>query len=396
VDPHSRTGTTRCYDGGVVPLVTLSRLTAGLMKLIPFLLVCLALPGCSSEAEKTVNNPVSTTAAPPVLADDPSALQALSVVGAKTKRNADGLVIEVNLRGTGANDDTLKAIAPLLHLRALLLNDLNITDAGLETLRKADWPITHLDLRGCPISNAGLAHLVGLSSLRALRLSGSNSETTVDDDGMTSLAGLITLEVLSLDKLWISVAGIEQLLTLQNLEELYLADTTIGDDTLELLPRFPRLRILRLSRNQISNDGLKHLAKLYKLVELDLSEISLLSDRGMLYLSRLTSLTKLNLWRVPIGDAGVAHLKPLTSLEWLNLDNTKLSDTGLPSLVDMKQLSFLHLGSTLVSDVGLPHLSGLTALKDLKVTRTSVTDVGVKELKKSLPATEIQLVYQGY
>jgi Leucine-rich repeat (LRR) protein len=381
------------YYGAVFRLSYLNRVTVAPMKNLCSLFVCLAIFGCSSERQETksTTNVTATVVTP----DDSSAVEALTAVGAKTKKNDGGLIIEVNLRDTDANDETLKAIVPLKHVRSLLLNDLEITDAGLEALKDVDWPISNLDLRGCPVSNTGLSHLTGLSSLKALRLSGSNSSASVDDDGMAAVAQLSNLKVLSLDKLWVSEAGIEQLLPLKNLSELYLAETTIGDDALALFSKLPQLRKLRLARNQISNDGLQHLVGLKDLVELDLSEISLLSDDGLQHLSGLTSLSKLNLWRVPVSDTGIEYLKTLVNLEWLNLDNTQLSDDGLPALVDMKKLTFLHLGSTQVSDTGLKHLSGLTSLKDLKVTRTAVTETGVTELKKSLTTTEIQLEYLG-
>ncbi|MCH2200518.1 MAG: hypothetical protein MK102_01000 [Fuerstiella sp.] len=366
------------------------------MKFFYGLLVCVVSFGCSSE-EKPLEHvqapkPVNET----LEKDDSAAIDALSQIGASTTKNADGLVIEVNLRETKATDETLKAIASLQHVRVLLLNDLEITDAGLEVFNDVNWPLVNLDLRGCPVSNKGLTQLTGISSLKALRLSGSNSRTFIDDDGMDAIAGLENLKVLSLDKLWITNTGIERLLPLVQLEELYLAETTIDDDALVLLAKFQNLRKLRLSKNQISNSGLKHLAGLDHLVELDLSEISLLSDDGMLHLSGLTRLQKLNLWRVPVSDAGVRHLKPLINMKWLNLDNTRLSDDGLQALVNMTKISFLHLGSTQVSDSGLAYLSGLTSLRDLKVTRTSVSAAGVTDLQKSLPETEIQLKYLAH
>ncbi len=365
------------------------------MKKLCSLLACLMLTGCNSEKPETESRPAVELPSTTVTPDDPAIVEALTALGAKMKTDDEGLIVEVNLRETEADDETLKAIVPLRHVRSLLLNDLEITDAGLEILKDLSWPIGNLDLRGCPVSNKGLSHLTGLKSLKALRLSGSHSASSGDDDGMAAVAQLPNLKVLSLDKLWVSKVGIEQLLPLEKLSELYLADSTIGDDALAVFSGFPELQKLRLAKNRISNEGLRHLAGLTKLVELDLSEITQLSDDGMLHLSGLTSLRKLNLWRVPITDAGVGHLKTLTNLEWLNLDNTQLSDDGLSALTEMKQLTFLHLGSTLITDTGLTNLNKLTSLKDLKVTRTAVTEAGVTELKKSLTTTEIQLEYLG-
>ena len=363
------------------------------MKKLLILLVGPVLTGCSSEADKDEVRRNSVTVLNSGSVDDASAMEALSDVGAKIRKNSRGQIIEVNLRKTKANDETLKALVLLQHGRSLLLNDLNITDVGLATLSEVSWPVTQLDLRGCPISNAGLEHLAGMSSLKVLRLSGSNAETSVNDEGLATISRFTGLRVLSLDKLTISVAGIKHLIALQELEELYLADTTIDDEAVKILSGLTGLQKLRLSGNPISDEGLKQLAKLENLVDLDLSRIDPLSDDGIEHLSGLTRLKKLNLWRVPIGDSGVKHLIPLTKLEWLNLDNTNLSDDGLSSLSNMKQLRFLHVGSTRVSDAGLPLINNHTALKDLIVTRTLVTKAGVAELKKRLPVTRIQLEY---
>ncbi len=160
-----------------------------------------------------------------------------------------------------------------------------------------------------------------------------------------------------------------------------------------MLKQFPKLKKLRISQTTVTAAGLAHLAEIPTLQELDISECVQLTDDGLAALAGMTQLTRLNLWRLPIGDEGAAHLAPLTNMQWLNVDNTMLTDAGLESLVGMKKLSFLHLGSTAISDAGVKHLAGLTALKDLKVTRTAVTEAGVEELKKSLPEATIQLLY---
>ena len=363
-------------------------------RLFPVCLISLLITGCTSEVDeisKAGSASVAEKTAPEP--DDAAAVQAIADAGGTTKTNSDGQIVEVNLRDSMATDQTMADIRPLKHVRSLLLNDLEISDAGLAALADVAWPLSNLDLRGCPVTNDGLRHLTGLQNLKALRLSGSHTAATVDDGGMNAVAQISDLKVLSLDKLWVSDDGIRALSTLKHLEELYLAGTTIGDGALEFIATMPAIRKLRLSNDSISDDGLKNLSALHNLVELDVSEDSLLTDSGMQYLSGLTNLQKLNLWRVQIGDTGVQYLKPLTNLKWLNLDNTRLSDAGLPALKGMQNLTFLHLGSTSVSDAGLIHLTGLTALRDLKVTRCGVTKEGAAELKQTLNNTEIQTDY---
>ena len=360
---------------------------------------CLFLPsGCSNDsptARRTSVAPAddSTRA---VLPDDVTAVKAIEAVAGQTKTNADGHIVDINLRGSSADDATLVAITPLKYVKVLLLNDLEVSDTGLAALKNVDWPLVNLDLRGCAVSNAGINHISGFTSLRALRLSGSNGRTTVDDDAAVAVSKLTNLRVLSLDKLFFGADGIEQLLSLKNLQEIYLAETLVDDETLQLLPGFPCLKKLRLSRNQITDIGLRSLSVITGLTELDLSENSLLSDDGMVHLSGLSVLQKLNLWRVPIGDAGVRHLAPLVSLVWLNLDNTMLTNDGLPAISGFKQLSFLHLGSTLITNSGLPALHGLSDLDELIVSRTGVDDAGVATLRHFLPATKVQIKYLDY
>ena len=324
--------------------------------------------------------------------DDAGSVSALEEAGAKLKKDGDGLVIEVDFRGTTVGDAALENLAGLRRVRSVLLNETAVTDAGMATVGKVTT-LQNVDLRGCTISNAGLEPLTVLSELKALRLSGESGVTSVDDDGMVHVAKMKNLKALLLDFLWISEVGLEQLAGLDKLEELYLAKTLVGDDALAMMSQFPRLKKLRISQCQFENEGLAHLTKVTTLEDLDLSENNSINDSGMPHLSGLKKLKRLNLWRTFVGDAGVEKLAGLTAMEWLNLDNSQISDDCLKHLSGMSKLSFLHLGSTLVSDAGLPALNGLSSLKALKVTRTAVTEEGIAELKKSLPDTEIQLRY---
>ena len=99
-------------------------------------------------------------------ADSADAISALEALGATLRRDGDGGVIEVSFRGTSAGDEAMKHLAGLPKLRAVLLNDTAISDAGLAAIG-AVATLENLDLRGCAVSNAGLEHLKGLGRLRA-------------------------------------------------------------------------------------------------------------------------------------------------------------------------------------------------------------------------------------
>jgi len=336
-----------------------------------------------------------SAAAAPASAADPELLAAIERSGGRLTRDAQGQPAQVDWSGTTIDDAALPQLLRLPALKSVILSGTNITDAGLAALA-GHKGIINLDLRDCRITNAGLAHLEAMPGLRALQLSGKNGACTVDDDGMSRLIGLTNLKVLALDFLWISEQGLERLQPLANLEQLLLAQTLVGDEAVQLLPRqFPKLKKLRLARTQVTGGGLAPLSELPQLEDLDLSECSQVFDDGMEAVGALSTLKRLNLWRVQITDAGVQKLTGLTQLEYLNLDNTQLTDASLSALSGMTRLTFLHLGSTAITDAGLVHLEPLAGLKDLVVTRTPVTEDGARALQTKLPQTRIQTQFAG-
>ncbi|MFN8709996.1 MAG: leucine-rich repeat domain-containing protein [Planctomyces sp.] len=328
---------------------------------------------------------------PPIAAESPEAIATLVMLKAKLQRDDKGFIIDVDLRGTSATDETLPNLAGLTKLRSLRLDELPVTDAGIAALSSFSGPLASLDARGCALTDSAMTTIAGIKTLRALRLSGDNNQTTIADDGIAKLAACPSLKVLAVDGLWVSSTSLQSLPS--GIEELYLKSTLVDDDSMTIVAKFEGLRKLRISKTQVSNAGLEKLIACKRLEDLDLSEDSLINNDGMQSVGKILSLKKLNLWRVAINDSGIAHLAPLKQLNWLNLDNTQLTDAGLPALKDMTQLTFLHLGSTAVSDAGLSSLHHLQKLKDLKVTRTSVTETGVEGLKVHLPGTEVQLKY---
>lgn len=374
-------------NGAPDPMHFESRICPWLL-LLSYLLVF----GCSASSP-TVEN---TAAKPKTVSDDVASVEALEAAGAKFKKDGNGNVTEVDFRGTSAGDDVMIHLAGLPAVRSLLLNDTDVTDAGMQAIGKLET-LTNLDLRGCAITNQGVSSLAGLSNLKALRFSGKSGKTDITDESMPSIGKLTKLKVLALDflKFAAGAEGLSHLNQLTQLQELYAANTLINDDSLEVIARsFPTLKKLRAAASQVSDDGLAQIAKMSQLEELDVSENSQITDEGLVHLASMKQLKKLNLWRVQITDAGVEQLAGLTNLEWLNLDNVAyLSDAGLVHLKGMQNLKFLHLGSTMITDDGLVHLEPLTSLDDLKVTRTGVTEEGVTALKKTLSDTEIQLKY---
>ena len=79
----------------------------------------------------------------------------------------------------------------------------------------------------------------------------------------------------------------------------------------------------------------------------------------------------------------------------LLLNGTSVTDAGLEYLERLTSLEALDLGNTQVTDAGLEHLKGLRSLRWLNVHWVHfhdrrVTDEGVKELQGALPNCAIR------
>ena len=243
----------------------------------------------------------------------------------------------------------LEHLKGLPKLKSVLLNKTAVTEKGLATLGEINT-IENLDLRGCGTNNEGIAHLAGLTKLRGLRLSTRQAEdtsdlssptSTVNDDGLDVLGQLTNLQVLALDNLIVSEAGLAKLKNLRQLKELYLAGTPITDSALPIIAEFPELRTLRIAETRIGDAGLAHLEKLPQLEDLDISRCQFITDAGLAHVGKLTPLKKLNLWRVSgVTDDGVAKLAGLANLEWLNLDNILFTDAGVKHLQPLSNVTF--------------------------------------------------------
>ena len=196
---------------------------------------------------------VLATLASLVRADEDSAVAVLKQLRAKVVRD-DKLpgkpVVEVDLRGTDAENADL---APLQELKSLRT----------------------LDVRGTMVTGSGLKVLEGLKNIQLVRL---NEEQTNDkaiktlrDIGMLhALSGAAdkegkrpknASEVQSLDlsKCHVTGTGVAELADLKNLQALNLADSLVIDRHLQDLRFLKNLNTLTLGRNQVTLAGLKNL-----------------------------------------------------------------------------------------------------------------------------------------
>jgi hypothetical protein len=185
----------------------------------------------------------------------------------------------LNIHGTKSSDTTLEHIASISTLEHLNIGSAVMTDVGLERLITLP-NLKELTVGGNEISDAGLQALRDMPGLTYLDLSGRQ--------GTDSNVWAVSL----------SDAGLDAVLTLQELRELRFACTSIGVgiegakfaevsatsvttewiEKMKALPKLERLKVQGCSR--INDDSIRALAALPGLREVDLKGTSV-TDKGL-------------------------------------------------------------------------------------------------------------------
>lgn len=170
----------------------------------------------------------------------------------------------------------------------------HVHDNDLRVLRPVAGTIRRLNLIYTKIAGPGLVSLHGMKALERLDL-GAN--IALEDEGLSHLRPLRSLDML---RVW---------------------DTKITDKGLEVVEYLPKLRWLYLSGTAIKGPGLVHLKKVPLLRGLDL---------------RATQIT----------DASLKQLKTQQNLEWVDLSDTAINGKGLTYLSQLPRLKRIHIRHT--------------------------------------------------
>ncbi len=102
----------------------------------------------------------------------------------------------------------------------------------------------------------------------------------------------------------------------------------------------------------------------------------------------------LNLSKLPIKDNELRFLSKFENLEKLNLAETELTGQTLDELQGLEKLKQLSLVGITISDDGWTKLGMLTQLVKLYIWNTNFTEEIFENLKKALPATQIERGYE--
>ncbi len=190
---------------------------------------------------------------------------------------------------------------------------------------------------------------------------------------------------------------------LVRLDRLHFIDPELTDALVDQLIQIPRLRFLTLRYETVLAKNLDRLARCKHFQELKIEgsvsdeevagvfqltntdmlalESPKITDKSLIELRKMDSLTGLSLLFTRISDEGLEHLRPLSHLELLFLPYTPVTDKGLNIIKDFKGLYWLNLGDTTISDRGLAQLSQHPRLKILTLSHTKITNAGLGHLR---------------
>ncbi|MFN0100697.1 MAG: leucine-rich repeat domain-containing protein [Bryobacteraceae bacterium] len=229
---------------------------------------------------------------------------------------------------------------------------------------------------------------------------------TTDSD-LDRVAGMASLERLSLAQTRVTDAGLERLRGLHSLRDLdlYFAEF-FTDDGMAALKGLQRLERLNLRGTKVTSRVFEHLSSLGALRSLDIS-YSQIDDAGVELLAELPQLERLAIGGTRIGVVALSSLKLLPALRHLDVSGMQRVDSGhwgltlngmvLGELGTLENLVSLNLSGAILNDIGadkpglkeeqrqtlegLEKLAGLKKLEMLDLSRTPVNAAGLRALR---------------
>jgi internalin A len=287
-------------------------------------------------------------------------------LGGSVKRNAQGKITSVSLRGTWVTDTDLRRLTRYTDLHELDLSLTHITDGGLQEIKNLKG-ITDFDLYFAEyVTDEGVASIKDWKRLKRLNLHG----TKASDTALEHIAGINTLETLDVGSTLMTDVGLERLTSLTNLRELTMGGNELGDAGLQALRQMPTLTYLDLSgRNgndknvwsvAISNTGLQAVLALKNLRELRFSCASTSVGIEGSKLGEVSTLSVTEKW--------LEQMKTLPQLERLKLQ-----------------------GCTRIDDQSVATLISMPALREADLKGTSVTEEGAKRFRSAKPGATVYI-----
>lgn len=288
------------------------------------------------------------------------------------------------LYGPAFTDDSIEHLVRMPGLRNLHLYTPNITDAGIESLRKQLKKVS--DRRGEPVPDEDMDPAE------------TDPGETIDNGSDREIAELLD----GLGGFVKPVGGGK-----------YFDDLPDGDFRVEgvsffrkqrgfknghiaLLAKLPELKAVWFYDSEMDDDGFATLGEMENVVE-NVTELhfhrSAFGPKGLAALTKLRSLTNLDLWHTDLINDDLKLLAKMGELRELTLfQHSKrkfgpafLTDDCLKHLAAIPKLETLNLTGQQFTDAGLPAVAAIEGLETVRIKGTRVTEEAIAELKRLRP-----------
>jgi hypothetical protein len=297
-----------------------------------------------------------------------------------------------------------------------------LSDAGIVAGKKGSltffrWSnaqpptLVRLGLWGAKIDNELLALTKTMPDLEAVSL----YETSVDDEGIQTLAQLAKLKMLAVlpveryekesfgptqwsypfiarraDRPRIAGKALRALANVKTIESLDLQDAQLQSSDLALLASWPKLGSLGLP-NVIDDETVKYLQACRKLNQLTLGNREITATE-IQKLAAWKSLRKLVLSCAKLSGAALEALSSLETVESIELIDCGLTDEHLQHLHGSSRLTELALPRNEINGPGLAHLAKLK-IRSLGLEFNNVRDETLKDLTQLTNVEDLRLSY---
>ncbi|KAI9913348.1 hypothetical protein PsorP6_006687 [Peronosclerospora sorghi] len=229
-------------------------------------------------------------------------------------------------------------ISRLHNLERLDLGETPLTDSGLLEICDSVRKLKALNISNTEVSDTGTHGLAKLKELRILHMDTQG----VTSNALMNVACLVHLEKLDLFGANITDNGLLHLVQLHHLQELTICGGKISDRGVGIISKLTSLTILNLSQNGYVRPMYDVVRSRHDVVVLYCRNIR---TKSLFYLRSLTGLRSLNLSDTGISALSLRHLSPLKELQSLSVYGCSLSQKHIDLLRGTRKDRFWILGT---------------------------------------------------
>lgn len=127
------------------------------------------------------------------------------------------------------------------------------------------------------------------------------------------------------------------------------------------------------------------------LLEVNAVNITAIDDANLVMLDKISSqVVWLMLGNTGITDAGMVVISKMKNVIKLNLQKTSITDASVSYFNQLKALEYLNVSGTAISDIGLRQIKVSKSLKKIFCWNTHITPNGIEAFKKINPSVQIE------